>query len=88
MVQRDVDHFDRPGSVALFHLESRSRWFKMLPWRGEKPGTNVSSTDVCELVTFALEQGWDPDDQCGPPFWVPANEEAPDLVKFNLAPAA
>ena len=87
MVQRDVEHFAKPGSVALFHLESRSPWFKMISWSGEeKPGTNVSSTDVRELVEFALGQGWDPECQ-GPPFWVDA-DEGPDLTKFNLAPAA
>ena len=86
MVQREVEHFTRPGSVALFHLESRSPWFKMLPLEGDKPGTNVSSTDVRELVEFALGQGWHPEDR-GPPFWVPA-DEGPELVKFNLASAA
>ena len=86
MVQREVEHFTRPGSVALFHLESRSPWFKVMPWVGEKPGTNVSSTDVRELVEFALDQGWEPGDR-GPPFCVPSND-APELDKFNLAPAA
>jgi hypothetical protein len=72
----------------MFHLESRSPWFKMMPWGGhEKPGTNVSSTDVCELIEHALEHGWNPEDPDAPCFWVPP-EDAPDLVKFNLAAAA
>ena len=87
VVQREVEHFTRPGSVALFLLESRSPWFKMIPWACEKPGTNVSSTDVRELVEFALDQGWDPDDG-GPVFRVSANDDGPELDKFNLAPAA
>lgn len=86
MVQRKNETFAKPGSVALFHLESRSPWFKMMPWGGAKPGTNVSSVDVRELVEYALDQGWDPEDR-GPPFRVPA-DEAPELVKFNLASAA
>lgn len=86
MVQREVERFTKPGSVALFHLESRSPWFKILPWAREKPGTNVSSTDVRELVEFALDQGWNPEGR-GPPFRV-AGGDAPKLDRFNLASAA
>lgn len=87
MVQREVEQFTRPGSVALFYLESRSPWFKMMPWYGKKPGTNVSSTDVCELVEHALGHGWDPDDPDAPCFLVPP-DGAPELDKFNIASAA
>jgi hypothetical protein len=59
----------------------------MMPWGREKPGTNVSSTDLRELVEHALERGWDPDDPHAPCFWVPP-DDAPKLAKFNLASAA
>lgn len=67
--------------------------FKCFSWSGfgqpDKPGTNVCSNDVRELVEFALEQGWDPDDREGPPFWVWADEhQSPDLPGFNLSLAA
>jgi hypothetical protein len=87
LVQREVEHFTRPGSVATFLLESRSPWFKTMPWGGDKPGTNVSSTDVGELIEHALEHGWDPDDPEAPCFFVPP-DDAPELAKFNLAAAA
>jgi hypothetical protein len=87
MVQRDFEQLSRPGSVATFLLESRSSVFKMAPWGRDKPGTNVSSTDVRELVRFALEQGWDPEDREGPSFLVPA-DDAPELDKFNVAAEA
>jgi hypothetical protein len=93
IVQRDKKGCAKPGSVAFFHLECRSQgWFQMSSWYGgdgDKPGTNLSNDDVRELVGFALDQGWDPEDTRGPAFWVWADEEqAPDLDGFNLSAVA
>jgi len=88
IVQKAVEGFEKPGSAALFHLESRKRWYRMLPYsKADMPGTNVSSTDVRDLVTFAIDMGWDPDCQ-GPAFVVPANNEELGLGGFNLCEAA
>lgn len=44
--------------------------------------------DVHELVTFALDMGWDPEER-GPPFRVPWDEDlGPDLSGFSLCEAA
>lgn len=82
VVQRAVEGFEKPGSVALFHLESRKRWYKMLPCsKTDLPGTNVNPDLVRDLITFALEAGWDPNER-GPAFYVPAN--GPEMTAFNL----
>ena len=89
VVQRDVDGFDKPGSIALFHLESRKRFYKVLQRSAaDRPGTNLSVAEVKELVAYALEQGWDPE-EIGPAFEVmAANEESLDLRGFSLAMAS
>ena len=88
IVQKAVDGFEKPGSVAQFHLESRKRWCKMLSYsKTDTPGTNVCSTDVEELIEFALDMGWNPDSR-GPAFVVPATNEEFGLSGFNLCEAA
>jgi len=89
VVQKAVEGFEKPGSVALFHLESRKRWCKMLSYsKADTPGTNVSSSDVRELIEFALEIGWDPE-KSGPAFTVPANGDFLDMIGgFTLRDAA
>jgi len=88
-VQRAVDGFEKPGSVAFFHLESRKKWFRMLPWGGsdDTPGTNICNEDVRELVTYALKNGWNPMNR-GPAFHVGGEEEGPDLTGFSLRSVA
>lgn len=75
--------------MALFHLESRKRLCKMLPYsKDDLPGTNVCSSDVEELVEFALNMGWDPDCR-GPAFVVPVEGEEFGLLNgFNLREVA
>ena len=82
IVQKAVEGFEKPGSVALFHLESRKHWHRMLPCSKEDlPGTNVGPDTVRNLIAFALEAGWEPSAQ-GPAFCVPAN--GPEMLEFNL----
>lgn len=84
VVQKAVEGFEKPGSVAQFHLESRKRWCSMFSYsKTDTPGTNVCSADVEELVGFALDMGWNPDRQ-GPAFVVPAADEEFGLNGFRL----